>query len=139
MFSDGKKSKSKTAVDYTNEQNKISKGTTFTGDVEAEGCFRIEGVLKGNLVTKAKVVISQSGRIEGAVQCGDADIEGCVEGTLTVHKMLNLKSTCVIEGEVFTGQMSVEPGAVLNGTCTMKGKLKAMDDEKGSGKKEKSA
>ncbi len=138
MFSEGKKTKGSTT--NTHEQNKIAQGTKLVGDIEAEGCFRIEGTLVGNLKTPSKIVVSKTGTIEGDVVCGDADIEGSFTGTLTVKNNLNLKATCTIQGEVTTGKLSVEPGANLNGSCTMKGAVKTLKDEsKGSRQKEKSA
>lgn len=107
--------------DYTQqEQNKIAKGSLVTGQIEGEGVFRIEGKLKGNLKTSKKIVIGETGIIEGDVICGDADIEGILKGSLIATNSLNLKSTCSIEGDVTTRKLSVEPGANLNGTCTMK-------------------
>ena len=45
----------------------------------------------------------------------DFRIDGEVEG------VLSLKSTAVVEGEVYVDKLSIEPGAVFNVTCTMKG------------------
>lgn len=138
MFSDTKKSK--TVVDYTNEQNKIAKGTTFTGEIKAGGAFRIDGTVIGNILTKSKIVIGKTGRVEGEVHCLEADIEGTLMGTLKVEKHLNLKATCVLEGEVNTNQLSIEPGAKFNGSCEMQAQLKEIEnDQKGSSKKKKSA
>ena len=43
-------------------QNKIASGTTITGDIESEGDFRIDGVIKGNFSLTGKVVIGKSNR-----------------------------------------------------------------------------
>ena len=122
MFSDNKNKKKrvKSESHTQHEQNKIAKDTVVTGDIQGEGVFRIEGKLIGNLKTTRKIVIGQTGVIEGDVICGDADVEGGLKGTLRVENTLNLKSTCNIEGDVSAGRLSVEPGASLNGTCTMK-------------------
>lgn len=118
------------AADYSNEQNKIAKGTTMTGDVVSQGCFRIDGVLKGTLKTKGKIVIGQSGVVEGEVTCADADIEGKLVGMLKVDGKLLMKATAVIEGDVVVGKLSVEPGASLEGTCSMKGAVKTLENGK---------
>lgn len=122
MFSDNKNKKGMKNDNHTqHEQNKIAKGSVVTGDIQGEGVFRIEGKLIGNLKTTRKIVIGQTGVIEGDVICGDADVEGALKGTLRVENTLNLRSTCNIEGDVFVRRLSVEPGAILNGSCTMKG------------------
>ena len=35
-------------------QNKIASGTTITGDIESEGDFRIDGVIKGKFLFNRK-------------------------------------------------------------------------------------
>jgi cytoskeletal protein CcmA (bactofilin family) len=102
-----------------NSQNRIAVGTTITGDIESEAGFRIDGEIIGTLKTTAKVVIGKDGKIEGTLQCTSADIEGTFSGTLKVEGLLSLKSSAVIEGEVITEKLSVEPGATFNATCSM--------------------
>ncbi|QTY26060.1 polymer-forming cytoskeletal protein [Flavobacterium sp. CS20] len=126
MFSDKKNQK----PDFSKEQNKISQGTTLTGDITSEGSFRIEGELEGNLNIKGKVVIGETGQINGEVVCENADVEGKFTGTLKVNSCLTLKSTSHISGDVITDQLVVENGAVFNATCQMKGNVKSLDDER---------
>ena len=62
----------------------------------------------------------------------DFRIDGEVEGTFeTSGKLvLSLKSTAVVEGEVHVDKLSIEPGAVFNVTCTMKGAKSFVNDNK---------
>ncbi|HNU89707.1 MAG TPA: polymer-forming cytoskeletal protein, partial [Ferruginibacter sp.] len=39
----------------------VGAGTTITGNIESHGDIRIDGVLKGNLKAKAKVIIGTDG------------------------------------------------------------------------------
>ncbi|WP_194851540.1 bactofilin family protein [Nonlabens antarcticus] len=118
-----------------NSQNRIAQGTIITGDIESEAGFRIDGEIKGTLKTKAKVVIGKDGKIDGTLECSNADIEGSFSGTLKVDGLLSLKSTAIIEGEVSTHKLSVEPGATFNASCNMSSNVKSMN----SGSKEQSA
>ena len=65
--------------------------------------------------------MGRTGVINGTVICENADIEGKVTGTIKISSVLSLKSTAVVEGEVYVDKLSIEPGAVFNVTCTMKG------------------
>ena len=130
MFSEKKKSSG--AKEFSNEQNKIAAGTKITGDITAKGAFRIEGFLKGTLVTTGKVVISKNGNIEGTLECENADIEGSFKGKLKVSGILSLKSTATVDGEVVAGKLAVEPGANFNATCQMRGAMKSVKNEKQS-------
>lgn len=131
MFSDNKKTKSKT-TDLSNQQNRISQGTIITGTVTSKGGFRIDGEIEGTLTTPNRVVIGKSGVLKGNLICDDADIEGRVEGKVTISNLLSLKSAAVIEGEVTVGRLAIEPGATFNATCEMKSSVKtlAKDDSK---------
>ncbi|MGB5980786.1 MAG: polymer-forming cytoskeletal protein [Nonlabens sp.] len=119
----------------TSSQNRIGKGTELEGDVVSNGGFRIDGVLKGTLKTKGKVVIGKEGKIVGSLFCSNADIQGSFEGSMKVEDLLSLKSTAVINGEIVTGKLMVEPGTEFNGTCTMKQDVKLLPNSSKSLKK----
>ena len=121
MFSDKKE---KNMTEPGTNQNRINAGTTLKGDIASEGFFRIDGVIEGNVTTPSKVVIGKSGSIQGTLTCKDADIEGKFDGKLDVSGTLSLKSTANIEGEVEVGKLAVEPGALFNASCSMKGAAK---------------
>ncbi|WP_424492837.1 bactofilin family protein [Salinimicrobium sp. GXAS 041] len=134
MFSQEKKSKSTPEV--SRDQNKIAQGTKIIGNLEAKGGFRIDGYVEGNVKTPGKVVIGKEGCINGILECENADIEGKFSGKLNINNILSLRSTASIEGEVTASKLAVEPGAVFDATCCMKGRVKSINDERG-GRKEK--
>ena len=100
--------------------NLISQGTEITGDVKSSGDIRIDGVLNGNMVTKGKVVIGPTGRIKGEVECKNSEVSGLIDGKITVSQLLNLKASSKINGTIITEKLSIEPGAVFTGNCSMK-------------------
>lgn len=134
MFSD-KKTKVMDS-DLTKEQNKIAQGTLIKGNIDSQGSFRVEGKVVGNIKTPGKVVVGKTGFIEGQIECENADFEGGFKGELKVQKLLTLRATAKIEGEVFADKLSIEPGAIFNATCSMKGAVKSLS---GNAKKEQSA
>jgi len=133
MFSDKNKAMDS---DLTKEQNKIAQGTTFQGNIESQGSFRIEGKVIGSIKTPGKIVVGKTGYIEGEIECENADFEGEFQGELKVSKLLTLRASSKIEGKVFTEKLSIEPGAIFNATCNMKGNVKSLSpSEKNSKKK----
>jgi cytoskeletal protein CcmA (bactofilin family) len=116
MFSDKKQ---KQFMEPSVSQNRINEGTKLVGDITSTGFFRIDGTIEGTLEKPSKVVLGKSGFIKGKLVCGDADIEGRFEGDLHVSGTLTLKSSARIQGQVVVGKLSVEPGAIFNGTCRM--------------------
>ncbi|HQW83823.1 MAG TPA: polymer-forming cytoskeletal protein, partial [Ferruginibacter sp.] len=85
-------SKSKSSFDETtNHANTlIGAGTTITGDLESNGDIRIDGILKGNLKGKAKIIIGTEGLVEGNINGLQADIMGHVTGNIQVQELLYL-------------------------------------------------
>jgi cytoskeletal protein CcmA (bactofilin family) len=135
-----KQEKSTSAAENSKDQNKIAQGTKITGDIEAKGCFRIDGCVEGTVKTPGKVVIGKDGHVNGELECENADIEGKFNGSLKISGTLSLRATAVIEGEAIVSKLAVEPGATFNATCSMRGGVKAIHNERGERQRqEKSA
>lgn len=109
----------KTITNETPTINMISKGTSIKGDVRSDGDFRIDGTLLGSIQSTGKIVVGTTGTIEGEINCQNADISGTVKATLRVKELLSLKATSKVYGDVYTGKLAIEPGAVFTGTCNM--------------------
>lgn len=111
--------------------NIIRKGTIIKGDINCVGDIRIDGELKGKLISEGKVVVGATGTIDGEVTCKNADISGTLNAVLKVKELLLLKSTANIIGDIKTNKLSIEPGANFTGSCNMGGVVKGMkSDEK---------
>lgn len=99
--------------------NILGNGTTLTGELKSNGDFRIDGILKGNIEVKGKLVVGASGSVEGEVICQNADISGEIKGKISVSETLTLKSTARLFGEITTSKLAIEPDAQFTGTCSM--------------------
>ncbi len=99
--------------------NLLGVGTNINGDINSNGDIRINGILIGNLTTKGRVIIGDTGKIKGEINCKNADILGQIEGKLFVTESLSLKATASITGEITIGRISIEPGCKFNGICKM--------------------
>ena len=113
------KEEKRVAEEISNSSNTIGKGTFLEGNVETYGNIRIEGKVNGNVKSKSKVALGPSSFVQGNVIAQNADLEGEVKGRIEVAELLVLKATAVIHGDIVTGKLVVEPGAVFNGTCKM--------------------
>lgn len=109
----------KDASPQSNQINRLIEGTTINGDLLTEGNIRIDGVIKGNLSVKGKLVLGQNGKIEGDVKCLNADIEGSIKGNVLVDGLLILKDTARVEGTITTHKIGVLEGAEFTGNCIM--------------------
>ncbi len=99
--------------------NIIGAGTSIIGDINCSGDIRIDGNLSGNLNVQGKVVIGTSGNIKGSIICKNCEVEGKIEGKISVNELLSLKSTSSILGDIITRKLGIEPGSVFTGNCKM--------------------
>ncbi len=119
--------------------NLVGPGTVIEGEMYSNGDVRIDGKVDGYVNSKAKVVLGPKGTVTGNIECDSADISGLVNGQLNVKGLLFLKSTAKITGDIVTGKLVVESGAIINGTCSMGDAKKLMREEPIKGKFKKEA
>jgi len=103
----------------SNAINIIGVGTEITGDINTNGDIRIDGFLSGNIITEGKLVIGETGKIKGEVNCKNSEILGMIEGKIKVKELLTLKSSARIYGDIITKKLSIEPGSLFTGNCNM--------------------
>jgi cytoskeletal protein CcmA (bactofilin family) len=101
--------------------NLIGTGTMIEGNIVSNGDIRIDGSLKGNLSTKGKVIVGDTGKISGEVICKNFEVEGSVDGKVMVTELLSLRAKSKILGDISTSKLAIEPGAVFTGKCDMSG------------------
>lgn len=104
-------------------QNVIGKGTIIEGNVQAEGDLVVEGVVKGDVTTKTKLVAGPSAIIEGNILAQHAEIAGRVQGTVKALGLLVINSSGMILGDVITKDLNVESGSTFNGRLQVGGNV----------------
>ena len=109
----------------------IESSTKIIGDIFSEADFRIDGVVEGNITTTGKIVVGKSGKINGKINCSNADISGSISGKIEVNEVLSLMSESLIQGDIITGKLSVEEGAQVEASISMKSgkQLKAVESK----------
>ncbi len=118
------KDEKKAAEEISNSSNVIGKGTVLDGNIETFGNIRIEGRINGNIKSKSKIALGHSSHVDGNITAQNADVEGAVRGKIEISDVLVLKATAVVHGDISTGKLVVEPGAVFNGSCKMGAAIK---------------
>lgn len=107
------------AIMESQARNLIGNGTTIKGDIDSNGDIRIDGHLIGSLKSNGKVVIGQTGVMEGDLNCKQAEISGVVKGNINTDELTALKSTSKVEVDLTTKQLLIEVGAQFTGKCVM--------------------
>ncbi|MBN2215721.1 MAG: polymer-forming cytoskeletal protein [Bacteroidales bacterium] len=103
----------------TNTINLLGAGTEIVGNITSNSDIRIDGSLSGNLKTKGKVVVGETGSVLGEIHCKNADIDGRIEGKIVVSELLSLKAPSNLKGDIVAKKLAIEPGAKFTGNCNM--------------------
>ncbi len=101
------------------EFNRIVAGTSIHGEVETKGDIRIDGTVVGILKINGKLVLGATGKIEGEINCKNAEVMGSIDGKIVVSELLSLKESSQMKGDIITTKISIEPGAKISGTINM--------------------
>lgn len=116
-------------INKTEIQNKavntICEGTNINGDVDTKGDIRLDGVLKGKLITTGRLVIGPTGLVEGDIFCDNIDVLGRVVGNIEAKNVVSLKGGAKVQGNVVTKNLSIEPGVIFDGYSKMSGEKPA--------------
>ena len=95
----------------------VASGTVIEGKFSSTENVRIDGLIKGEVKCSQRLVMGESGGIEGNIRTKDAVIMGTIEGELHVEGTLHLKGAALIRGIIQSKFMTVEEGARYVGEC----------------------
>ena len=97
----------------------IGAGTTVEGDVAFTGGLRIDGTIRGRVVTvdnqAATLIVSEQARIDGEVRVSHVVINGAVNGPVIANDYLELQAKARVNGDVTYRTLEMHVGAIVQG------------------------
>ena len=97
----------------------IGDGTTVEGNVIFSGGLRVDGRVKGNVLTAdeqpSTLVLSERARIEGEIRVSHAVINGTVIGPVFGGEYVELQAKSNVTGDVHYRTLEIQLGAVVQG------------------------
>ncbi len=104
---------------FANNHSLLCAAAKVVGDIHFSGDFYLEGTLKGNIYTEegkpAKLIVTETGLVEGEIHASNAVINGRVRGTIYSTKHLELAAKAVVEGSIYYQSIEMVKGAQLIG------------------------
>lgn len=91
----------------------------FTGEVSFKSMLRIDGNFSGQVTSPDGTLIVSDGAqlTHSVINVAVAKINGTVEGQIRASKEVVLGRSASVTGDVSAPALTVEEGALLNGTC----------------------
>lgn len=94
------------------------------GDVHFAGGLRVDGCVRGNVtesVTPSTLVLSENGRIEGAITVSRVVINGTVVGPVHAAQFAELQPKSKVTGDVHYKSLEMHIGSVVEGKLVFLG------------------
>lgn len=97
----------------------IGADTRVDGDIHFTGGLRVDGTIRGNVsepnASPSTLILSEHGRIEGAISASKIVINGQVTGPVTAIQFIELQAKARITGDVHYKSLEMHTGAVIEG------------------------
>jgi len=110
---------------FSNHHSLICASTRIVGDLHFSGDFYLEGTVQGNIYAEegkpAKLVIAETGLVEGDIKVAYVLVNGCVRGSIYASKHIELAAKAVIEGTIHYNSIEMVKGSQLIGQMIFSG------------------
>lgn len=97
----------------------LGPGSQFEGKLLFEEIVRIDGIFRGEILSKDTLIIGQTADIQAEVTVGTLIMSGRFKGNIKAANKVELRAPARVDGCVETPVLIVEEGVSLNGTLAM--------------------
>ena len=97
----------------------LDQGTEFLGELRFRDTFRVDGHIKGKIVSDNMLIVGESGVVEAEIDCAVVSIRGTVTGRVHARQRLELLAGAKVQGTLVSPKMVIEDGAFFQGDCDM--------------------
>jgi cytoskeletal protein CcmA (bactofilin family) len=94
-------------------------GTEFVGELRFRDTFRIDGRLRGKVVSENTLIVGETGQVDAEIDCGVVSIRGSVSGKILARQRIELLAGCKVHGTLVAPRVVIEEGAFFEGNCDM--------------------
>lgn len=97
----------------------VGTDTIITGDIVFSGGLRVDGTIRGNVCEKegseSTIILSENGRIEGAINTTKIVLNGTVVGPVQASQFIELQTKARITGDLHYKSLEMHMGSVIDG------------------------
>ena len=110
----------------------VGADTRIEGNIHFSGGLRVDGTIIGNVIepnaSPCTLILSEHGRVEGAVTASKMVINGKVVGPVTAGVFIELQAKAHITGDVYYKSLEMHTGAVIEGKLVYLGDVAQSND-----------
>jgi cytoskeletal protein CcmA (bactofilin family) len=95
----------------------LDRDARVEGTLEVPGTFRIDGTLKGKIVSNHALVLGETAEVDGDIDGVRVEIYGRFHGILRASERVQLHSGALVMGDIYAPCLILEPGGRFDGHC----------------------
>jgi cytoskeletal protein CcmA (bactofilin family) len=93
--------------------------TEIIGELRFRNTFRVDGRIKGKVVSQAALIVGEKATIDADLDCGTVSIRGRVNGHVTGRERIEVLAGAQVRGHLSSPRLIIEEGAFFEGECDM--------------------
>jgi cytoskeletal protein CcmA (bactofilin family) len=97
----------------------IDEGTEFIGELRFRNVFRVDGRVRGRIISENTLVIGERGDVEADIDCGTVSIRGRAKGKIQGRQKIEILAGARVTGTLSAPILTVEEGSLFQGECDM--------------------
>ena len=97
----------------------LDQGSEFLGELRFRHTFRVDGHVRGKIVSDNTLIVGETGRVEADIDCGVVSIRGTVVGHVRGRQRIEVLAGGRVQGSLEAPKLLIEDGASFQGDCDM--------------------
>lgn len=94
-------------------------GSQIHGELHFEDTFRLDGKVRGRVISRGDLVIGEKGEVEGEIDVARVFVSGVARGSIKATDRIEITANGKVFADVQTRNLTIEDGAVYEGRCSM--------------------
>jgi cytoskeletal protein CcmA (bactofilin family) len=97
----------------------LDQGVRLEGTLHLAGIFRLDGKMKGNILSEESLILGENAQVEGQIEGNHVAIAGRFDGVIFAKGRVEIQAKGVVTGEIHAPCLVIEPGGIFDGQCHM--------------------
>ena len=98
----------------------LGAGTVYEGKLSFKGAVRIDGIFSGEITSEGALIAGRDAVVSGQLLVGELVLAGNFTGEVRAKKRVVIHKGGVLNGKVYSPNLVVEDGGVLEGLIQMR-------------------
>ena len=101
------------------------------GSINFQGTIRVDGKVRGKISSNGgTLIVGEKASIDADISVGVVIVMGEVKGTIDAQERIEVYPPGSVGGDIQAPVISIEPGGIFNGSCSMKSQAASPDKKK---------